>query len=80
MESTQTYCGATHLRGRARSAGDSNDDYDAPAEVRGEGAKEYECTKCGYIMYPAAGREFKFYGDGFTCPGCGAGKEDFVEN
>ena len=65
-------------RSRLRSAG--NESYTGPSESRGEGAKEFECTKCGYIMYPAAGREFKFYGDDFTCPGCGAGKSEFVEN
>jgi rubredoxin len=54
-------------------------DEDAPAD-RGEGTHEYECTKCGYIMFPAAGREFKFYGDDFSCPTCGADKNAFVDN
>ena len=54
----------------------------SPAEDRAEGTHEYECTKCGYIMFPAAGREFKFYGADFKCPqpNCNAGKEAFVDN
>ena len=58
---------------------------DAPAEEDEEiagasGTHEYECTKCGYVLFPAAGREFKFFGADFTCPGCGAGKDAFVDN
>ena len=41
---------------------------------------EYECTSCGYVLFPAAGREHKFFGDSFTCPQCGAGKDQFVDN
>ena len=50
------------------------------------GTHEYECTHevdgapCGYILFPAAGRESKFFGAGFTCPQCGCGKADFVDN
>ena len=53
---------------------------DEPPVDRAEGTHEYECTKCGYTMFPAAGREFKFYGDDFKCPGCGADKSAFVDN
>jgi len=54
---------------------------DVPEDVdRASGTHEYECTKCGYVLFPAAGREFKFFGEGFTCPGCGSGKEAFVDN
>jgi len=59
---------------------DDEDDDDVDAADRGEGTHEYECTKCGYIMFPAAGREFKFYGDDFKCPTCGADKSSFVDN
>ena len=45
-----------------------------------QGTHEYECTNCGYVLFPAAGREFKFFGADFTCPGCGAGKDAFVDN
>lgn len=55
-------------------------DDDMPVETPGDGTHEYECTKCGYVLFPAAGREFKFFGAGFSCPQCGAGKEDFVDN
>lgn len=62
---------------------------DAPADeeeeeeeaVTGEsGTHEYECTSCGYIIFPAAGREFKFFGDDFKCPQCDAPKSAFVDN
>ena len=53
---------------------------EAEAESRCEGTNEYECTQCGYTMFPAAGREFKFYGDDFKCPECGCDKSKFVEN
>eukprot|EP00285_Hemiselmis_virescens_P003985 CAMPEP_0173414904 /NCGR_PEP_ID=MMETSP1356-20130122/84572_1 /TAXON_ID=77927 ORGANISM="Hemiselmis virescens, Strain PCC157" /NCGR_SAMPLE_ID=MMETSP1356 /ASSEMBLY_ACC=CAM_ASM_000847 /LENGTH=448 /DNA_ID=CAMNT_0014377113 /DNA_START=17 /DNA_END=1363 /DNA_ORIENTATION=+ len=54
-------------------------DDDAPEE-REAGAHEYECTKCGFTLFVAKGREFKFYGDDFKCSGCGAGKEAFKDN
>ena len=43
---------------------------------------EYECTEndCGYTIFPAAGREDKFFGASFKCPQCGAGKDAFVDN
>lgn len=49
---------------------------DEPAKVE---VHAYQCTQCGYTMFPAAGREFKFYGDDFVCPSCGAPKEKFVD-
>jgi rubredoxin len=42
-------------------------------------AKAYECGGCGYTMFVAPGREFKFYGDDFKCPECGAEKSQFTE-
>jgi len=41
--------------------------------------KSYECTECGYVIFPAAGREDKFFGEGFKCPQCGAPKSAFKE-
>merc|ERR1712238_289642 len=41
------------------------------------GAKE--CTKCGYTMFIAAGREGKFFPSGFTCPECGVGRNQFKD-
>jgi rubredoxin len=37
----------------------------------------YECSNCGYTLFVAKGRESKFYGEGFTCPECGAKKDKF---
>ncbi len=37
----------------------------------------YECSECGYTLFIAKGREFKFYGDDFKCPECGAAKDKF---
>lgn len=55
---------------------------DFPARS-GEPAKvavhAYQCTVCGYTMFPAAGREFKFYGADFVCPACGAPKDKFID-
>lgn len=55
---------------------------DYPARS-GEPAKvavhAYQCSDCGYTMFPAAGREFKFYGADFCCPTCGAPKDKFVD-
>ena len=59
---------------------DAEDDADDEQVVADAGTHEYECTKCGYVLFPAAGREFKFFGDDFECPGCGAGKDAFVDN
>lgn len=48
---------------------------------------KYECTVCGYIYDPEigdsgsdieAGVEFEDLPDGWVCPECGAGKEEFV--
>jgi rubredoxin len=47
---------------------------------------KYECTICGYIYDPAEGdpdsgtdpgTAFEDLPDDWTCPECGAGKEDF---
>jgi rubrerythrin len=37
----------------------------------------YECGDCGFTLFIAKGREDKFYGQGFKCPQCGAGKDKF---
>lgn len=37
----------------------------------------YTCENCGYTLFIAKGREFKFYGDDFKCPECGAKKDKF---
>ena len=40
----------------------------------------YHGAACGYTLFVAKGREFKFFGDNFKCPTCGAGKEFFKDN
>lgn len=57
-------------------------DPEAAAEAEKEAEQEassnvYECGNCGYTLFIAQGREFKFYGDDFTCPECGAKKDEF---
>lgn len=37
-----------------------------------------ECSECGYTLFVAEGRDFKFFGAGFKCPECGASKDKFV--
>lgn len=50
--------------------------------------KNYECQPCGYIYDPQvgdpdngvpAGTAFEDLPDDWTCPLCGAGKEQFAE-
>lgn len=38
----------------------------------------FECGKCGFTLFIAAGRESKFYGSTFKCPECGAAKSEFT--
>lgn len=47
---------------------------------------KYECTVCGYVYDPEAGdpeadvapgTPFEELPDGWTCPLCGAGREEF---
>jgi len=64
---------------KEEEGGDDSEGEDAPIKVD-DGAHEYECTKCGFTLFVAKGREFKFYGDDFKCTQCGAGKEDFKDN
>lgn len=44
---------------------------------KGPVSNVYECSECGYTLFIAKGREFKFYGDDFKCPECGAAKDKF---
>jgi rubredoxin len=50
---------------------DDDDKDDAPT------SNVYTCENCGYTLFIAKGREFKFYGDDFACPECGAKKDKF---
>lgn len=37
----------------------------------------FKCSECGYEMYPARTREFKFFPENFKCPVCSASKDAF---
>ncbi|EME28804.1 hypothetical protein Gasu2_18620 [Galdieria sulphuraria] len=39
----------------------------------------FKCANCGYSLFPAKGREFKFFTDSFKCPACGSTKEAFYD-
>ena len=65
----------------------SLEDWDEDDEDGGAMKKEpaaatggvYECGECGYTLFVAKGRDFKFYGDDFKCPECGTGKDGFSD-
>ena len=58
------------LKNPEDAEGDEDDDKSPPSNV-------YQCGNCGYTLFIAKGREFKFYGDDFKCPECGAEKDKF---
>ncbi|GMI56481.1 hypothetical protein ScalyP_jg4238, partial [Parmales sp. scaly parma] len=41
--------------------------------------KAYSCNNCGYTLFPARGREGKFFPPGFTCPICRSGADAFED-
>jgi len=53
---------------------DKDDDGDSNAPASGN---VQECTECGYTLFVAQGRDFKFFGSNFKCPECGASKDKF---
>ena len=50
----------------------------APPSDKDEMMLTAECGECGYTLFIAAGREFKFFGDDYKCPDCGCGKGKFA--
>jgi predicted RNA-binding Zn-ribbon protein involved in translation (DUF1610 family) len=52
-------------------------DAEAPKNT-GPTSNVYECSECGYTLFIAKGREFKFFGESFKCPECGAAKDKMV--
>ncbi|KAF8820429.1 hypothetical protein IE077_000490 [Cardiosporidium cionae] len=40
---------------------------------------KYVCENCGFTIFPARGREFKFFATSFTCPCCNASKAAFYD-
>mmetsp|Transcript_14694 Transcript_14694/g.20981 ORF Transcript_14694/g.20981 Transcript_14694/m.20981 type:complete len:483 (+) Transcript_14694:150-1598(+) len=53
-------------------AGDDEDEQETPT------GNVFECGECGFTLFIAEGRDFKFYGADFKCPECGAEKDKFV--
>jgi len=53
--------------------GDEEDDDSMPSAS----GNVQECTECGYTLFVAEGRDFKFFNAGFSCPECGAAKDKF---
>jgi len=72
--------------GEVKTHGETEEDREARKKKvrkepeRAEGTHEYECTQCGYTLFVAKGREFKFFGDDYKCVQCGAGKKYFKDN
>mmetsp|Transcript_22414 Transcript_22414/g.56874 ORF Transcript_22414/g.56874 Transcript_22414/m.56874 type:complete len:240 (-) Transcript_22414:317-1036(-) len=54
----------------------SSSDLTPKAAAKG---KSYECSNCGYTLFPAVGREEKFFGEDFKCPKCGSAKDQFKD-
>jgi len=54
---------------------ENDDDDDSTSAASGN---VFECEGCGFTLFIAKGRDFKFYGDDFKCSECGAGKDQFV--
>ena len=64
--------------GKLENLSDAEGDQDEIQSSSGAPASNvYSCSECGYTLFIAKGREFKFYGDDFKCPECGAGKDKF---
>ncbi|KAK4534181.1 hypothetical protein CDCA_CDCA01G0206 [Cyanidium caldarium] len=56
-----------------------SNDRESGDEGKGAVRHRYECQRCGYTIFPAVGREWKFYGDDFVCPQCQAPKSQFKD-
>ena len=54
-------------------AKDDDDDDD----ISSASGNVQECSECGFTLFVAQGRDFKFFNSGFTCPECGASKDKF---
>ena len=53
---------------------EADDEEEASTQASGN---VQECTECGFTLFVAEGRDFKFFNSGFTCPECGASKDKF---
>ena len=47
------------------------------ADVSSASGNVQECSECGYTLFVAQGRDFKFFNSDFKCPECGASKDKF---
>jgi len=64
--------------GKLENPEEADDGDDDDADTEQEASNVYSCDSCGYTLFIAQGREFKFYGDDFECPECGAAKDKFT--
>lgn len=51
---------------------DDEDDEDIPS------GNVMSCSECGYTLFIAKGRDFKFFGSGFRCPECNPDRKSVV--
>ena len=58
---------------------DETQEEEEEEEEEEEKLSAYRCEVCSFTIYPAKGREFKFFPAGFKCPSCGATKEKFYD-
>lgn len=49
------------------------------AKAKAPALNRYQCSGCGFTIFPAKNREERFFSSSFTCPNCGAPKSKFVE-
>eukprot|EP00427_Karlodinium_veneficum_P000957 CAMPEP_0169151998 /NCGR_PEP_ID=MMETSP1015-20121227/51204_1 /TAXON_ID=342587 /ORGANISM="Karlodinium micrum, Strain CCMP2283" /LENGTH=220 /DNA_ID=CAMNT_0009221613 /DNA_START=41 /DNA_END=703 /DNA_ORIENTATION=+ len=59
--------------------GGSNPKYVAKTIQEEEELHEFVCEKCGYTMFPARGRDGKFFPDDYKCVNCGVSKDRFYD-
>ena len=52
-------------------------DDDEDDDISSASGNVQECSECGFTLFVAQGRDFKFFNSGFTCPECGASKDKF---
>ena len=77
---SQRYDSKGHAIDKEGKLTDADDQKAAEEEEKQESepaSNVYECSECGFTLFIAKGREFKFYGEDFKCPECGAGKDKF---
>eukprot|EP00978_Attheya_sp_CCMP212_P029879 scaffold107872_cov51-Attheya_sp.AAC.2 len=81
MQSTKYDKSGRALDDQGKRADGTDPTEDAPEEeeeLSMSTSNAFECGECGFTIFVAKGREFKFFGDNFKCPECGAGKDKFV--